>query len=390
MLDRSPGDHALHGPRTRTRRNRKIAGSAIAALLLAVSCSGGSNELTDQLTDDGTTVEGLDVTTDAADAEGVEPVIGALTGCVVQASDVSLTPVWRGQNPGMAVVIRRDGAVVYTTDPAPAQPNEEGAFSDVGVKVGVTYNYEVQAVAPDGTETESVSCGAGRLLTPAADLTCGVRISDEGLPEISWDASTIGLSFAVFRDGREIASGATPPFIDQGAPVEVGSEYSITASDSTDQGRPAQSAVCGSATPTLAETGGSLDLAVALDQARSFPSPYQYVVLTPICAGCTGDVELYLKPSPEDPIVHTVAQVWRNGVPAELGNDVWMIDPLVVPSLLVDAQRSGSDITYDIDLGTGLVRSWTIDGVGASYTCLEVDTRPIDLRSTRCEANLLG
>ncbi len=305
-----------------------------------------------------------------------------VSGCVVKASEFDLTPVWKGQGAGLAVIVSRDGEAIYTTSPRAADASGDDAFSDVDVEIGTAYSYQVVVVDADGNESEPVSCGSGQLLAQSSDVACGVRVSDVGLPEVSWDGVLLVQQVAVLRDGVEIAADTTTPFVDSEAPPDAVSSYSIAVSDATGQGRVDQTVECGEATPNVAETGGVYDLAGAIEASRSFMSPYQYVRLEPICPGCRGTAELYLTPAAGG--VHVIEQAWVDGVAVDRLDQLWMLDPLTVAATLDEAQRSGSSITFDIDVDTGLVREWTIDGVGARYDCVEIDTAPLESRDRDC------
>lgn len=369
------------------------------ALLVVLGCSGGGDELTvdDSETttaqeDESETVADEDTEVDASgDADLPDPSeieLAPVAGCQVRAGELDLTPVWAGQNPGLAVVVSRDGEELFTTQPASREASGNGAFSDVDVQLGETYVYSVLAVDLDGNRSEAVPCGSGKLLAQRSDVACGVRISDAGFPEISWEGVLLVQEVAVLRDGTEVDADVTSPFVDGSAPTDGPSTYSIVVADSTDQGRETQAIDCGDVTPNVADVGGVTELASAIAASDNFPSPYQYVILEPICPDCSGTAELYLTPGDVDPTVHETEQVWIGGSPSNDRGELWMIDPLIVADALNEAQRNGSTITYDIDRDTGLIRSWTIDGVGARYECLEVDTRPIDMRTERCASNL--
>lgn len=378
------------------------AGLLSLAVVFIAGCSGGGEELT--LDDSEETT--IDEVGDAADESGDETPAGDATaadadlpdpseielapvaGCQVQAGELDLTPVWAGQNPGLAVIVSRDSEEIFTTQPAARAASGNGAFSDIDVQVGETYAYSVVAVDLDGNRSEAVPCGSGQLLAQSSEVACGVRISDAGFPEVSWQGVLLVQQVSVLRDGTEIDADVPSPFVDSSAPVEGSSTYSIVVSDSTDQGRETQTIDCGEVTPNVTDIGGTTELAGAIAASDNFPSPFQYVTLEPICPGCSGSAELYLTPGDVDPTVHETDLVWISGSPSNDRGEPWMIDPLTVADTLNDAQRNGSTITYDIDRDTGLIRSWTIDGVGARYECLEVDTRPIDMRTERCASNL--
>ncbi|MEZ5227696.1 MAG: hypothetical protein R2710_13790 [Acidimicrobiales bacterium] len=366
----------------------------VLGFVLLASCGG----------DGGSDSAGSDVTTDEGDNEGeldasgsegepVEIVTGELepvSGCYVTASEVDLTPVWAGQAPGLAVAVSRDDQVIYTTQPADADTNGTGAFSDVDVELGTAYRYSVETIDADGNRSEAMSCGSGQLLAQSGEIACGVRVSDVGLPEVSWDGVLLVQKVTVLRNGTEVGSDVTSPFADIEAPVGAASEYSIVVADSTDQGRAEQTIACGEATPNVAEAGGTFDLAGAIEASDNFPSPYQYVRLQPICPGCDDTIELYLVPSTTEPTGHEVAQAWANGSATDPTGQQWAFDPLDAASVIDEAQRAGAEVTYEIDIDTGLVRSWTIDGVGVKYECVEVDTAPIDMRDRACTVGIFN
>ena len=375
------------------------AGILSLVVLFVVGCSGGGDELTiddpetpvGESDDTGAGVDEEADTAATADDELPDPSeieLAPVAGCQVQAGELDLTPVWAGQNQGLAVVVSRDGVELFTTEPATRAATGNGAFSDVDVQLGETYAYSVVTVDLDGNRSEAVPCGSGQLLAQRSDVACGVRISDAGFPEVSWEGVLLVQEVAVLRDGSEVDADVTSPFVDSSAPSDGSSSYSIVVADSTDQGRETQTIDCGEVTLDVADVGGASELANAIAASDNFPSPFQYVVLEPICPDCSGTAELYLTPGDADPTVHETDQVWFDGTPSNDRGERWMIDPLIVAETLEEAQQNGSTITYDIDRDTGLIRSWTIDGVGARYECFEVDTRPIDMRTERCTSNL--
>ncbi len=362
--------------------------------MLVVSCGGSGSDGSDGENSDseGAGVGGGDELeangSEAENAEVIDAELVPVSGCLVTASAVDLTPIWKGQVPRLAVIVSRDDQAIYTTQPAGVDFTGDGAFSDVDVELGTAYRYSIETIDSDGNRSEAVPCGSGQLLAQSSDIVCGVRVSDTGLPEVSWDGVLLVQEVAILRNGAEIERDVTAPFVDTGAVVGAASAYSIMVTDSTDQGREEQLVDCGEATPNVADAGGTFDLAGAIAASDNFLSPFQYVQLEPICPGCAASAELYLVPSSPDPTVHTVDQVWIGGTASSERDQLWMIDPLVVAEALDDAQRSGSNITYTIDVDTGLVREWTIDGVGARYVCFEVDTAPLESRARDCGANI--
>ncbi len=370
------------------------AGVVSLSLVLLAACGGdGGSDADGSVTTATTTTDG-DLEANGSEVEAIDDdeVIDAelvpVSGCVVSASEIDLTPVWKGQAPGLAVIVSRDDQPIYTTQPAAADSTGEGAFGDVEVEIGVAYRYSIETVDRDGNRSESVPCGSGQLLAQSSDVACGVRVSDAGLPEVSWEGVLLVQQVAVLRNGDEVGTDATTPFVDINAPVGAASSYSIVVSDSTDQGREEQTIDCGDAAPNVADAGGTVDLAGAIEASNNFLSPFQYVQLEPICPDCASTAELYLVPSSADPTIHAVDKVWIGGTESNDRDEPWMIDPLTVAEVLGEAQRSGSNVTYTIDFDTGLVREWTIDGVGARYLCFEVDTAPLEARSRDCGANI--
>ncbi len=361
------------------------------SLTFLAACGGsGSSDSSENTDSSVTTLADTELEATGEDAESAAAVDAELTpisGCFVKASELDLTPVWAGQLPGLAAVVSRDGEEIYTTAAASADSSGNDAFSDVDVELGRSYAYSIQTIDADGNLSEPVACGSGQLLAQSSEIACGIRVSDAGLPEISWQGVLLVQEVAVLRDGTEIDADVNSPFVDTRAPADASSSYSIVVTDATDQGRESQTIECGTATPNVADAAGSFDLAGAIESASNFLSPFQFVVLEPLCSGCSGTVELYLVPGDTD---HVVDQVWIGGSASSERGELWMIDPLAVATRLADAERSGSVVTYDIDIDTGLVRSWTIDGVGARYECFEVDTRPLDMRTRECTANIFN
>lgn len=145
--------------------------------------------------------------------------------------------------------------------------------------------------------------------------------------------------------------------------------------------------------PVEPEPGALAELEQAGRSSVEVSGPYAYVTLIPVCEGCGDGVgaQLYLIPSDEDPLVRTLDSLWVDGEPSEpRAEDLWAIDPARVPDRLIRAIGEGRDVRWEIDPITLMVRSWSIDGVGATYSCYQIDTASIERRDKDCYGGLLG
>ncbi len=336
----------------------------------------------------------------------------APTSCSVVSDGFALTTVWEAADPAAPVAVLRDGVEIHLSPPTAvgAETNEllnarkaehgepttdqpaddalavEAGFADLTAEANETHEYSVQAVGSDGNRSDPVDCGKGTLDASDVEVTCSVEVDEFGWPVVRWQ-TTGAVRVVVTRDGAALEPDAvtfSSPHTDRSAPADQQLTYALTVpgSDPID---------CGQVTLDDVPAGSSDLQAAATDNANSYQGPFQYVTFEPICATCENQtVELYLVPDPGSPARHVVETVWVDGVEAPFPGP-WLIDPLLVAGLLLEAEDNGQEMAYSIDPATGIIEQWTIAGEGAVLLCLEVDTRPIDMREDRCgRSNLLS
>ena len=143
---------------------------------------------------------------------------------------------------------------------------------------------------------------------------------------------------------------------------------------------------------SIVEPPATAELDQAIRSAVEVSGPYGYLTVTPICDGCDpgAEVQLYLTPSAADALVRVPTKAWIDGAESTVPDEIWAVDPVAVPELLLAAIDAGQGVDWTIDGSTFLVRSWSIDGIGATYPCYQVDTAPLDLRSKDCSGGWLG
>lgn len=135
------------------------------------------------------------------------------------------------------------------------------------------------------------------------------------------------------------------------------------------------------------------ELAAALEAGQSelLGLPFMYVTAEQDCDGCAERVSLYYVPGPVRASVLVLDRAFVDGGEVDLGEvDPTLIeDPRLVAEQLVAAAAS-TDVAYSIDPVSGLITRWTVGGDTVTLRCLQVDTRPIDLRSEVCRDSLIG
>ena len=148
-------------------------------------------------------------------------------------------------------------------------------------------------------------------------------------------------------------------------------------------------------TTTAGSAIDSADLAAALaaGQDNRFSLPFLYLTVDQSCEGCAETVSLYYVPGPVKASILVLESAFVDGTEVPLTE----VDPILqegdarlVAQLLADADGQGSLEAYSIDPVSGLVTSWTVDGNEVTLRCLQVDTRPIELRSELCRDSLIG
>lgn len=135
----------------------------------------------------------------------------------------------------------------------------------------------------------------------------------------------------------------------------------------------------------------SAELAAAFEAAEGdlFRLPYMYLTVDQDCDGCAETMSLYYVPSEEKASILTLATAYIDGVAQ---SDFSAVDPSLQagdPRRIAE-QISGTDADYSIDPVSGAITSWTIDGDTVTMRCLQVDTRPVDMRTELCENSVIG
>ncbi len=150
-----------------------------------------------------------------------------------------------------------------------------------------------------------------------------------------------------------------------------------------------------SPTTTTDSAIGSADLAAALaaGQDIQFSLPFLYLTVDQSCSGCAETVSLYYVPGAVTPSILSLETAFVDGseVPlTEVDPILQEGDPRLVAELLADADAQGTLDSFSIDPVSGLVTSWVVDGNEITLRCLQVDTRPLELRSEVCRDSLIG
>ena len=132
-----------------------------------------------------------------------------------------------------------------------------------------------------------------------------------------------------------------------------------------------------------------LAAAFAAAQGDRFGLPYMYVTVDQDCSGCAETMSLYYRPSEGNPSTLTLETAFIDGVAqsdfSAVDPSLQAGDPRQIAELL-----DGTDAQYGIDPVSGVVASWTIDGDSVTMRCVQVDTRPIDMRTELCENSVIG
>ena len=136
---------------------------------------------------------------------------------------------------------------------------------------------------------------------------------------------------------------------------------------------------------------GSAELTAAFEAATGdrFSLPFMYLTVDQDCDGCAETMSLYYVPSEEKASILTLSIAYVDGV-AE--TDFSAVDPSLQagdPRRIAE-QLSDTDAEFRVDPVSGAVTSWTIDGNTVTMRCLQVDTRPVDMRSELCENSVIG
>lgn len=136
---------------------------------------------------------------------------------------------------------------------------------------------------------------------------------------------------------------------------------------------------------------GSADLASALEAGTSdrFSLPFLYLTVDQDCDGCADTMSLYYVPSEAKASILTLSIAYIDGVAQ---SDFSAVDPSLQagdPRRIAE-QLANTDGTYSIDPVSSAITEWTLGGNTVTMRCLQVDTRPVDMRTELCENSLIG
>lgn len=132
-----------------------------------------------------------------------------------------------------------------------------------------------------------------------------------------------------------------------------------------------------------------LDAAFAAGTSDRFSLPFMYLTVDQDCDGCADTMSLYYVPSEAKPSILTLSIAYIDGVAQ---SDFSAVDPTLQagdPRRIAE-QLADTDASFSIDPVSGAITNWTLDGNTVTMRCLQVDTRPVDLRSELCENSLIG
>lgn len=204
--------------------------------------------------------------------------------------------------------------------------------------------------------------------TEAADTTTSTEAESDVDAEVDADADIEAETDAMGEDDTDPPAGS----VDEEEPAEVAGD------------------------PVETDSGVTIDdpaLAAAYEAGRSgdLGLPFLYITADQDCDGCAETVSLYYVPSEEKASVLVLAAAYEDGTEidtAAVDPTLLVRDPRFIAEQLAAAGATEAD--YSIDVVSGLVTSWTIDGNTVTLRCLQVDTRPVDLRSEVCRDSLIG
>ncbi len=144
-------------------------------------------------------------------------------------------------------------------------------------------------------------------------------------------------------------------------------------------------------TTSAASTVDTAELAAALEAGTSdrFSLPFMYLTVDQDCDGCAETMSLYYVPGEEKASILMLAGAYIDG---KAQSDFSAVDPVLQAGdpRRVAEQLTGTDAAYRIDPVSGAITSWTLGGNTVTLRCLQVDTRPIDMRTELCENSVIG
>lgn len=190
--------------------------------------------------------------------------------------------------------------------------------------------------------------------------------------------------------GEDETAGNDPDSADEDSTDQDESDQDSADQDSGDQDNGDDD---GGDTGDTPIASGDLAAALAAGQDIQFSLPFLYLTVDQSCDGCAETVSLYYVPGPIKASILALESAFVDGseVPlSEVDPILQEGDPRLVAELLAEAETSGSLDSYSIDPISGLVTSWIVDGDEVTLRCLQVDTRPIELRSELCRDSLIG
>lgn len=143
---------------------------------------------------------------------------------------------------------------------------------------------------------------------------------------------------------------------------------------------------------TVADSAlSSAELVAAFEAGTSdrFALPFMYLTVDQDCDGCAETMSLYYVPGEEKASILTLAGAYIDGVAQ---SDFSAVDPILEAGdpRRVAEQLSDTDATFGVDPVSGAITSWTLAGNTVTVRCLQVDTRPIDMRTELCENSIIG
>lgn len=161
--------------------------------------------------------------------------------------------------------------------------------------------------------------------------------------------------------------------------------HSTDSSDESDAG----STDNASNTTTTPLSDAELEAALAAGTSDRFSLPFMYITAEQDCDGCAPNVSLYYVPGPDKASILTLEGAYVDGV---LQSDFSAVDPVLQAGdpRRVAEQLSGTEATFGIDPVSGAITSWTLEGNSVNLRCLQVDTRPVDMRTELCENSIIG
>lgn len=169
----------------------------------------------------------------------------------------------------------------------------------------------------------------------------------------------------------------------------TGSGDGSTSDDEVDDGESDEQETDDQGVESSAIDDGELAAALEAGQSDLLGLPFMYVTAEQDCDGCAEAVSLYYVPGPVQASVLVLGGAFVDGDEVDLSE----VDPSLVagdPRLVAEQLAAATDVAYSIDPVSGLVTGWTIGGDSVTLRCLQVDTRPIELRSEVCRDSLIG